>query len=596
MGILGFARSVLPKTFSDALNRLNPSPNAAPPPFVPNALAPKSAASGALSLVAARLAPSDEFTPQLSAQARPATTKSAPPNPKQKDVRPTIVFGGDVTARTRAEALDTLRRGVIRTVFAQYGVTPAPSEAAIDYIESQLGELDFTPKYDARTKTYAANPQDGTGDPFTLKKDGVVKEYEFKIPIDFELQQSVLKHADAARAITASGRQSVRDLTPDERMTAAAELAVSKYVGGELRDKIGNLSGEQLLAAAGIGFGVGVASKTAVGGLIPGAGQVLLMRETFRTAIDAGTFAEMAKNAKSEADLDNAARFLADKIGDKGADALLGVVGAGGAGIGSGGAGNARRILDRLKMELPEFPPPGLKPATVGNAPLPPNGIRVEAGTKTGGASSGTSSGPTLGQVATGGVAGATGARGLEKPDAPPRIPDFGGPVERPEPMRTSIDGNGEASGLRFRSDYREHVSKRDFNVPRDRGIGGAHNLAEFMKVVQSGEIRIVSRTPHPTLKGVEKIEYQMQALDRSGKSNGQWKSTLPPPKTVYDPQIISDTQMMEMGRQAFGEAQQAGRIDYAKRSWIGYAPNGIKFQGYIDHKTGAVRSFFPQF
>jgi hypothetical protein len=108
MGILGFARSVLPKTFSDALNRLNPSPNAAPPPFVPNALASKSSASGALSRVAARLAPSDEFTPQLSAQARPATTKSAGPNSKPKDVRPTIVFGGDVTARNRAEALDTL--------------------------------------------------------------------------------------------------------------------------------------------------------------------------------------------------------------------------------------------------------------------------------------------------------------------------------------------------------------------------------------------------------------------------------------------------------------------------------------------------------
>jgi hypothetical protein len=385
MGILGFARSVLPKTFSDALNRLNPSPNAAPPPFVPNALAPKSAASGALSRVAARLAPSDEFAPQLSAQARPATTKSAPPNPKPKDVRPTIVFGGDVTARNRAEALDTLRRGVIRTVFAQYGVTPAPSEAALDYVERRLGELDFTPKYDAKSKTYVANPQDGAGDPFTLKKDGAVKEYGFTIPIDYDLQQSILKHADAARAITASGRQSVRDLTPDERMQAAAELAVSKYVGGELRAKIGNLSGEQLLAAAGIGFGVGVASKTAVGGLIPGVGQILLMRETFRTAIDAGTFAEMAKNAKTEQDLDQAARFLAGKIGDKGADALLGVVGAGGAGIGGVGAGNARRILDKLQMSLPELPPPGLKPATVGNAPLPSNGIQVEAGTKTGG-------------------------------------------------------------------------------------------------------------------------------------------------------------------------------------------------------------------
>jgi hypothetical protein len=74
--------------------------------------------------------------------------------------------------------------------------------------------------------------------------------------------------------------------------------------------------------------------------------------------------------------------------------------------------------------------------ATVGNAPQPPNGIQVEAATKTGGASSGTNPSPTPGQIATGGVAGATGARGLEKPDAPPQTPDFGGPVERPEAMQ----------------------------------------------------------------------------------------------------------------------------------------------------------------
>jgi hypothetical protein len=318
------------------------------------------------------------------------------------------------------------------------------------------------------------------------------------------------------------------------------------------------------------------------------------MRETFRTAIDAGTFAEMAKNAKSEADLDNAARFLAGKIGDKGADALLGVVGAGGAGIGSVGAGNARRILDKLQMSLPELPPPGLKPATVGNAPLPSNGIRVDAGTRTGGASSGTNPSPTLGQNVTGGAAGATGARELEKPDAPTKTPDFGGPVERPEPMRTSVDGNGQASGLRFKRDYETHVSKRDYSVPRSRGIGGAHRLDEFMKAVQSGEIQIVSRTPHPTLKGVEEIEYRMQVLDRTLKPTGQWQAK-PKPKTVYDPAMISDEQMMLWGRQAFAEAVAAGRIKPGKTEWDGVTPDGIEMHGYISEKTGVVTGFFPK-
>jgi hypothetical protein len=203
--------------------------------------------------------------------------------------------------------------------------------------------------------------------------------------------------------------------------------------------------------------------------------------------------------------------------------------------------------------------------------------------------------GATPGQIATGGVAGATGARGLEKPDAPPRTPDFGGPVERPEPMRTSVDGNGQASGLRFKQDYETHVAKRDYNVPRDRGIGGAHRLDEFMKAVQSGEVTIVSRTAHPSLKGVEKIEYRMQALDKTGKLTGQWQAGKPEKKTVYDPTIISDQQMMTWGRQAFGEAQANGRVGV--REWTGYTPDGVKIHGYLDDKgAGAVKGFYVDF
>jgi hypothetical protein len=188
-----------------------------------------------------------------------------------------------------------------------------------------------------------------------------------------------------------------------------------------------------------------------------------------------------------------------------------------------------------------------------------------------------------------------TGARELGKSDAPPRTPDFGGPVKRPEPMRTSVDGNGQASGLRFKQDYETHVAKRDYNVPRKRGIGGAHRLDEFMKAVQSGEVQIVSRTPHPTLKGVEDIKYRMQALDRELKPTGHWQIGEPKVKTVYNPKIISDEQMMLWGRQVFGEAVAAGRIKPGIKEWDGVAPNGIEFHGYVDVKTGVVTSFFPK-
>jgi hypothetical protein len=114
------------------------------------------------------------------------------------------------------------------------------------------------------------------------------------------------------------------------------------------------------------------------------------------------------------------------------------------------------------------------------------------------------------------------------------------------------------------------------------------------MKAVKSGEVQIVSRTPHPTLKGVENIGYKMQVLDRELKPTGEWKSGKIKFKTVYDSKIISDEQMMLWGRQAFGEAVAAGRIKPGIREWNGVAPNGIEFHGYVDVKTGVVTSFFP--
>ncbi len=63
----------------------------------------------------------------------------------------------------------------------------------------------------------------------------------------------------------------------------------------------------------------------------------------------------------------------------------------------------------------------------------------------------------------------------------------------------------------------------------------------------------------------------------------------------MYDLLVISDKQMAEWGRQAFVEAVQANRIQ-PNNFWEGYAPNGLKFGGYIDNSTKAVRTFYPLF
>lgn len=142
---------------------------------------------------------------------------------------------------------------------------------------------------------------------------------------------------------------------------------------------------------------------------------------------------------------------------------------------------------------------------------------------------------------------------------------------------------------LRLRSDYDEHVIKRDFSVKRKKGIGGAHNMAEFMKYAH--ELNILRKIPHPKLKGVYRIEYQIQALDKAGNPTKQWGAHIFE-KTVYDPKHISDDLFMTWGRQAAAEAQAAGRLT---REWEGVTPDGIKMRGYLDD-SGAVRSFFIDF
>lgn len=95
----------------------------------------------------------------------------------------------------------------------------------------------------------------------------------------------------------------------------------------------------------------------------------------------------------------------------------------------------------------------------------------------------------------------------------------------------------------------------------------------------------------HPSLDGVQTIRYKIAALDKAGNPTGEYKAKIFE-KTVYDPSIISDKLFLEWGRQAAAEAQAAGRLN---REWVGTAPNGLEFRGYLDD-TGAVKSYFPNF
>ena len=83
------------------------------------------------------------------------------------------------------------------------------------------------------------------------------------------------------------------------------------------------------------------------------------------------------------------------------------------------------------------------------------------------------------------------------------------------EDLKEKIDDKIEETGvciIKSTPELEAHIKYTDLTVPRKRGIGGAHNVDEFLK----NDIQIVSRKPHPDIKGIEIIEYQLPKLDKT--------------------------------------------------------------------------------
>lgn len=170
-----------------------------------------------------------------------------------------------------------------------------------------------------------------------------------------------------------------------------------------------------------------------------------------------------------------------------------------------------------------------------------------------------------------------------------------------------TVDSKGKPSGTRFRDDYQTHIKEREFTKASQKtGVSGAHDINELEKyVVKAGavqakeSINIVSKTPHPTVAGIYKIEYQMPKLDTKGQPTNLWRNRTgeePFIKTVYDSKVISDQQMTQWGREAFADAVQTNNINLVTRRWEGISFNGLKFGGFLDSQSNAVRTFFPEF
>jgi hypothetical protein len=177
---------------------------------------------------------------------------------------------------------------------------------------------------------------------------------------------------------------------------------------------------------------------------------------------------------------------------------------------------------------------------------------------------------------------GATGAKGLLK---------IGKFLSKVEEVTDVVQGPGKA--LNFKAGFEDHlVNVKGIVRKGNKGVVGGHNLDSFKKTFADNgwnfDDCIIAIREHPSIKGIHEIEYGIPALDKAGNViPGQLKH-INTPKTIYDSQIIPDSQMINWGKEAMANGTVNGRII------TGQASNGLKFQGYIDNVTGDITNFFP--
>lgn len=146
--------------------------------------------------------------------------------------------------------------------------------------------------------------------------------------------------------------------------------------------------------------------------------------------------------------------------------------------------------------------------------------------------------------------------------------------------------------GISFNIEQPKHLATVDkFS---QNGISGGHNANAFYDAAKQNNVKILNETPTGT-PGITKIEYQIPAKDRAGNFTGDYKGNGSKPftKTIYDPKIFTDQQMLELGQQAAssGYKQAIARGERAYNATAG----GVTFRVYIDPKTGTVTNFHPK-
>ncbi|QBH95499.1 hypothetical protein EKN56_03195 [Limnobaculum zhutongyuii] len=91
-------------------------------------------------------------------------------------------------------------------------------------------------------------------------------------------------------------------------------------------------------------------------------------------------------------------------------------------------------------------------------------------------------------------------------------------------------------------------------------------------------------------VKGIREVQYKIPSYDRVGNITGYKDKIFV--KTIYDPKVFTDQQILDLGKQAASNGYKAA-IKSRQREYTAIA-GGIKFQIYLDLRTGVIENFHP--
>lgn len=153
------------------------------------------------------------------------------------------------------------------------------------------------------------------------------------------------------------------------------------------------------------------------------------------------------------------------------------------------------------------------------------------------------------------------------------------------------------------------------FKAKPNIGIKGGHNLENSEQFIldnfgnQVKDInQAVTKTPHPDISGIYEVKYKLPVYDGLSTANGwkgnftgQWKE-YKNPKTIYDPKVFSDEQILKLGREATEEGISNNRIIQGRdrspsdmvEGYVNVNGKQLKFMGFKDKNTGEISNFFP--